>query len=236
MKLSEIFDQLTFGELSRVFIGGSEKKELDPASYEEIGAHINLALSALHNRFLLQEEEIRIYKYGNQIDYLISSDFARSNLLSTQPVKYVLDNEYLPFRDNIIKILAVYGPTGEELPLNTAGDDSSVYTPQFNKIQIPFGEHGEVYSILYRADHPRLVLDESTIPEQVEVNLPPSFLQALLYYVAARVVVPVGNSETGEATTNYLAKYEMECQRLAIYNLGNETTNVDMILERNGWV
>lgn len=236
MKLSDIFDQLTFGELAHVFIGGGDKKEIAPSSYREMGAHLNLALTALHTRFMLREEEILVEKQGVQSDYLLDPRFTLSNQASSEPVRYLLDSQSAPFNGNVLRITAAYNSSGIELPLNDAGQALSLYTPRHDIVQIPYGAQGDVFALLYQANHPRLTLTAATDPTQVEVDLHPSFLQALLFFVASRACISAGADAAGDESGRFLMKYETECQHLNFYNLDGDSVRTSSHLENNGWV
>lgn len=43
MNLKEIFDQLTYGELSQISIGGGAAGQIRPEDYAKLVAHTNLA-------------------------------------------------------------------------------------------------------------------------------------------------------------------------------------------------
>ena len=53
MKLKEVFDQLTYGELSQLSIGGQAQGEITEENYARVVAHVNLGLSAIYKRFHL---------------------------------------------------------------------------------------------------------------------------------------------------------------------------------------
>jgi hypothetical protein len=236
MRLSDLFDHLTFGELAHVFIGGGDKREIAPTSYRELGLHLNMGLTALHTRFLLREEEVLVEKQGIQSEYLLDSLYAASNEESGEPVKYLLDSTASPFTDNIIRITEAYASDGTALPLNNADELLSLFTPRHNLLQIPYGEHGDTFAILYQADHPRLKLTAATDPTQVDVDLHPSFIQALLFFVAARAITPAGSDATGDSSNNLMMRYELECQRLNQFNLDADESRTSTTLEKNGWV
>jgi hypothetical protein len=235
MRLSDLFDHLTFGELAHVFIGGGDKREIAPTSYRELGLHLNMGLTALHTRFLLREGVIQVVKQHNQYDYFLRSQYAVSSTTSTEEVRYLQDTPASPFLDNVIRVTGAYTGAGEALVINVLDSPNSIYTPGHDRVQIPMGTAGDVFAITFQADHPRLEIGTATDPSQEEVSLHPSFLQALLYYVASRAVITAGSDATGDTSQKYLAMYEMECQRLATYNLGNESFTTNNVLENNGW-
>ena len=128
MKLKEIFDQLTYGELSQLAIGGGEQGQINEANYPSVVAHIRLALTALYKRFPLKENRLVLQLLPGVLQYEINSKYAVGNMKSLVPVKYILDSA-LPFKDDILKIERVYTGKGHELSLNDGADPFSLTTP-----------------------------------------------------------------------------------------------------------
>ena len=63
----------------------------------------------------------------------------------------------------------------------------------------------------------------------------PIYLEALLMFVASRIMNPVGMSAEFHDGNNYAAKYEMACKKLEDQNVRlDKVTNNDRIT-RNGW-
>jgi hypothetical protein len=91
--------------------------------------------------------------------------------------------------------------------------------------------------VFYRATHPQIVKPIGYFdPSRVEVQLPRVYLQALLLYVAARVLAPVGLGQEFYSGSVYSQKYEQECARLASANVEIDTAVQNTRAERNGWV
>src|SRR5690625_3224463 len=103
MKLIEIFNQLTYGELSQLHIGGEEVGEIRPQDYMAIVPHINLGLTALHKRFLIREGRLRIELQPGMYTYVLHSEHAVSHRASRK-TRYILDSADQPFNDDIIKV------------------------------------------------------------------------------------------------------------------------------------
>jgi hypothetical protein len=210
MKLSEIFHDMTYGDLSNVFLGGflpeEPESEPDPAKYAQLLSAINLGLNVLYAEFFLRAEEIYIELNAEQATYKLHSDYAQSNTASSIPLadRYIADTADTPFEDNIISIEEVYDEDGVKLPLNDSSEDLSVFTPRYNVIQVPYPEDGMTIAVQFRAKHPRIAYTGSDFdPEAVEVELPNSLLEALLYYVASRVMRPLGGERAAEAGQYY---------------------------------
>lgn len=230
MKLTEIFTQLTYGELSQISMGGGEAGEINEKNYDRLLSHINLGLTALYKRFPLKQGRLTVALQPGRLTYPLKAAFAVSNTASLEPVKYILDTES-PFLEDIHKVEAVKTALEYELALNDEGDALSITTPSATVLRVPLAiveasaELEEYYrtetlEVVYRANHPLLDQDTSGFDvESCEVELPYSHLEPLLYFVASRIHNPIGMVNEFNAGNNYAAKYEMACQALETANL-----------------
>lgn len=238
MVLQDIFDQLSYGELSQVFIGEGDEADvgIKETDRPKVLAHIKLGLLALHKRFLLREGSLTIGLVPDKITYVISPTYAMSNAASVEPVKYILDDES-PFGNDLLKIERIYSEDGTELPLNVIDDPDSIRTTSYNVLVIPTTVEGETLRVVYRAQHPEIdpILAQA-VPFQTEIDLPPSHLEPLVLFVASRMLNPVGMVTEFHEGNNYAAKYEQACQQLEAQNYAVDTDSVNTRLERNGWV
>lgn len=248
MKLKEIFDQLTYGELSQLSIGGGEAGAIAPANYDRVLAHINLALTALYKRFPLKEGRITIELQPGRLTYPIHSKYAVSSTNSTELVRYIKDSVSEPFKDDIHKIERVYASGGLEFGLNDLEDPFSMMTPTATVLRVPASivtppvDLDEqlvttTLQVVYRANHGLIAaVGEALDPEAVEVELPYSHLEPLLYFVAARVHTPTGMSNETNMGNTYAAKYEQSCLEIETRNLRVDNVSQPDRLTRNGWV
>lgn len=223
MKLSEVFTQLAYGELSQLFIGTNNEGELTEESYPILLAHVNLGLTAIYKRFNLKE--------GRLVFPLSQSG-----------------NVYKLGVSDLNKIERVYTAEGTELPLNNANSPLSCYTPQLNILRVPKQivnkdrDLPEKYrtdglEVVYRANHLKLTDTNGIIdPDKILLELPDTYLEALLYFVASRMHNPIGMVNEFNAGNNWAAKYEIECQRLELLNLEVDESNENNRLNKNGWV
>lgn len=214
MKLKEIFDQLTYGELSQVSIGGGDIGEIREPDYPKVAAHVTLGLTALHTRFNLKE--------GTYVLTIVPGTYT-----------YTLSNV-----TDITKIERVYSDTGLELPLNVDGDPASVRTAGYRTLVIPVDLVSTTLKVVYRANHKPLGEAEWSDPEATEIDIPYAYLEALLWYVASRAMNPVGfaGGNGFHEGNNYLSKYEAACAMLEQQNVRNDETRVTDRFYRNGWV
>lgn len=248
MKLKEIFDQLTYGELSQLSIGGGEAGEIAPKNYDRMLAHINLGLTALYKRFPLKEGRLTLALQQGRLTYPINSKYAVSSRTSREPVRYIEDTTTEPFKDDIHKIERVYGTSGIEFGLNDIEDPFSMHTPTAAVLRVPASIvtpptelddqlKTTTLTVVYRANHALIVGDgEDLDPESVEIELPYSHLEPLLYFVAARVHTPTGMTNEANMGNTYAAKYEQACQEIETRNLRVDQGSQPDRLTRNGWV
>lgn len=237
MLLSEIFNQLTHGELSQYSVGGKSDNGIQFEDYPEVISHINSGLTALHKRFILSRKEIIIVPDTAIKTYRLESKFLSNNLSSTEPVKYLFDSTDYPFSP-VINIESVFDSYGLMVPINQKELPNSVFVNSYNSIQIPDPDPLKPYSVIYVADHERLDTD-FLYPDEVEIVLPDVLIPALMAYVAYRVAL--GNPSLSEINVNdsgkFLNQYEMVCVEVENRNLLRTEEIMDNLkLETNGWV
>ena len=246
MKLAEIYTQLTHGELSQIALGGAEAGQINENNYDKILSHVNLGLSALFKRFPLKQGRLVLALQPGRYTYPLKSQYAASNVASTEPVKYILDSGD-PFLEDILKIEGIFTDTRYELGLNDEANPYAVMTPSASVLRIPAwivtqgADLPEEYKttnleVVYRANHPLITSDASFDPENFEVELPYSHLEPLLLYVASRINNPMGMTNEFHAGNSYAAKYEQACQALETTNLRVDQGSQPDRITRNGWV
>lgn len=240
MKLSEIFQALTYGELRQLNIGGAEASGITKENQNEILTHVNLGLTELHKRFLLREGRVTLQLLPGVRTYTVSKKHAQSNLESWGVEKYILDSMDQPFEDDLLKIERVYDANGQELGLNASegyGHPLNVRTVSMNTLVLPELLEGDTVDVVYRANHPQLIREDNSFdPTEIEVDLPYSHLEALLFYVASRVMNPIGAGGGFHEGNNYAAKFEAACALLDNQGLRLDVGEGNTRLQRNGWV
>lgn len=236
MFLSELFEQLTYGELSQAAIGGYPDVGITSAEYPAIVAHIHAGLTSLHTRLPLRFEEVIIQQYDWIQEYNLKKAYAISNIESEEPIKYLMDSEHEPFKDNVLKIEQVFSEEGEERPLNDSSKTWSVYTPRPKTVLVPFNDEANTFSVIYRADHPKIVLDGDFAPDNVEIEIPDSLIMPLCIFVAGRIVGNMGSTDNLNASSHYTSRYELALLEIDKLDLIPKDTLYNDRLERNGWV
>ena len=214
MKLFEVFEQLSVGELSQLSLGGAESGEINPSNYAKVVAHINLGLTALYTRFCLKESELIIPLVEGTLKYVLTAQ-------------------------DILKVERIYDAANAEWALNDEANSLACRTLSPTLLQIPqeLLDTSGLIRVNYRANHPRIVVASGYInPSITELELPYSYLQALLYFVASRCHNPVGMINEFHVGNSYYAKYEAECTRLELENLEMGQGGQYERLYYNGWV
>lgn len=223
MKIQEVFDLLAQGEFSQLSIGGAEPGVINEASHARVVGHISLGLTALYRRFNLKENGV-----GFDIEPGAET--------------YKLD---VP---DLLKVERVVADSGHELTINDFGDSYTCFTPALNTLRLSpklqaqgpdTPEHLKTKSLMvyYRANHPKIIGSSGfLIAETKQIELPPSHLQALLYYVASRVHNPVGMVNEFHAGNTWYAKYEAECRGLENDGYKIQEFPCDTRFRDRGWV
>lgn len=248
MKLQDIFDQLTAGEFSQLSIGGEDAGVINENNFKRVVTHINLGLTSLYRRFALKEGRAVLSLKSGQYTYPITSDYAVANRRSRQPIRTILDNADAPFKDDIAKIERVLLDNNLELGLNDVTDPLACLTPNMTTLVVPKvivdpTNDTPTYlktdhlNVVYRANHPIIEVTLGLFdPNRVNIELPLSHLEALLYFVAARAQAPVGLNNEFNAATRYAQKYEAACSELQAMNVNVDQIQGNHKLRQKGFV
>lgn len=247
MKLQEIFTYLATGELAQVFLAEADGRDIIAPEHQiAMTQSIQLGLLALYKRFELKTGQVTIKTLTERTSYPLRSKYSITKGNAGES-KYIQDSIQSPYRDDILKIERVTTLDGFEVPLNSRHERFSLYTPVVDTLTFPYQvvvNHPELpesmrtntFIVHYRANHPNLIHPIMGVdPDRIEVELPQSHLQALLYYVASRKTNPIGIVQEFHAGNSWYQKYELECKQLENEGMG---FNVDLTHQRfrkNGW-
>lgn len=247
MKLQQIISQLSTDEFSQLSIGGQDRGVINEQNYPQVVGHINLALTALYRRFHLKEGMIILNLQPSHLSYQLHSDFAMTNTRSRETLKYI-DDRQAAFKDDVLKIIDVKTELGYDLPLNDRNNPVSCFTPTMVSLAVPSvivhptNETPEwlrtsSLKIAYRANHPTLKVGLGLFdPERINIELPMSHMEALLYFVASRVNNPIGMNNEFHAGNNYAAKYESVCRELEGLGLEQDQGGYNVRAKQKGFV
>lgn len=233
MIISELFADLSYGELATLNLAEEGNGVITDAGKERIIRFINDGLLKLYSRFILKESNVLIEMVEWITQYHLLLKFAQSQQgVSTQTNLYIIDSELEPFPENVIRILTVYGGDGCVLPLNDEGNPFSLFTPKHNVLQVPNPQEGMPLSITYQAKHAPLVLAH----EDATIDLPDVLVPALRNWIAYRAYDQVKTQEAQQMAQANRQEYENVCtEAIQLDLLGTSMANTTHRFERNGW-
>lgn len=231
MRLDELLLHLCEGEFANISLGVVIDDAPKMEHYTSVLRLIEVGLLELHKRFPLRKREVFIQQYDHIQNYVLHSKYAATNTASTEPYKYIEDTVYNQFLDHdFIQIEELYNEDGQPIALNDRSQQYSMYTSAFNTIQVPYPESANNFIVIYRAGHP--AIDKKAHPSDIDIALPYSHLEALLFYVAGRKL----SATNPEESQMYLAKFEMSCAKLIELNLRNEDNSPYQQFFLGGWI
>ena len=245
MILQDVFDQLTYGELSQMSIGGFDNGGICEGDKTAIISHIQLGLTSLYKRFKLLENEVTITLIADKTSYTLHSDFLLPDGNTASASNYLTEGEGQLFDDRMFKVEQVRDDLGYPVVLNKRNEPNSVYTPTLKTLIVPSTITSTDYrnpvvpslDVRYRTNHPVIDANDGVFSSGSEVLLlPDSHLEALLNFVASRVMNPTGMTNEFHAGNSYYAKYEAECQRLEQQNLQIDDVEDDIQFQTMGFV
>ena len=237
MKLSEVFNQLAYGELSQLALVDQATGLIATSKYPVLTAHTNMGLTALYKRFALKEGRLLLPLRAKQTSYLLRSD-------ENVRVEYGAED----FEDDILKVEKVMTHTGVELGLNDGSDPYGCTTPSATVLRVPLvvvnqgpdlPQHliTSRLEVLYRANHLKITIPATgLVPAVVSLELPDSHLEPLLLFIASRIHNPIGMTNEFHAGNSYFAKYEAACARLENDGLEIDQGSQNTRARKGGWV
>lgn len=177
--------------------------------------YANDALVALHTRFMLREKEAMILTEFPYTLYYLRSEYALSNEDSEER-KYIVDSDLTPFTDDVIRIRRVYmfDDEGEaaEMSLDDPEDQYSLFTPEYDCLQITHEHTNRYVSVVYQAKHPVLSEDDLTAP----IYLPNTLERALRKYIASEYFMSNGDELSIKKGAMLMAEYDNICSEVVL--------------------
>lgn len=238
MNVQECLDHLAVSELSNSGWINEDTGTFDEKDAKKIIALMNEALLRLYTKYILKEEAIFVELQANKTTYILTSDHISQGFDCPdhpgQPDynKYIRPMAGKPFCDDIIKILTVTLPNGNQLPLNNPSEPFSVYTPSFNVLQVPTPFSHGVLAVSYQAKH--FTLDYEHLDRELE--LPETLYGAFFAYVA---YLAYGNINTQEAVGNsqkYLVLFnDILTDNFLMDTLNQTISQTNTKFQMNGW-
>lgn len=236
MNLADLYQSLSYGELSNLAMAGDANGTIAVSARPRIVHYTNEALLRLYARFLLKEEDLLLEMHEDISLYWLLPRFAVNYVpegpADTEPVRYILDLPEAPFRGNLIKVLSVFDSTGCKLPLNDDEQPLSLFTPQANLLQVPHPRPEGGLAVLYQARHPKI---QGDLEETIEV--PEILLGALTSYIAYKVFSHMNTQDSTAKAQEHMAVYEAICAEAVEKDLVNTSiSSSNARFHQRGWV
>ena len=235
MKLSEIFDQLTQGELTHMHMSGADSIGIEECDYPKIVPHVNLALAELYKRFTLKVSSLVLQQTETINEYpLIPENALTYSGINVNP-RFIIDTLDNPFQGDITVIEEIKDSDGLVLPLNVRNDSEALRTPDYRTVYIPSPVEGTLLTVHYKASHTHIET-KGLKPHEYEVNLPYTLMQPLLLFVASRIMMNLNQDGAVTEGTNLMGRFEAAVQHILTLGLVNKKEEQENDkLDVNGW-
>lgn len=237
MEISELFQQLSVGELSNLAISDDGQGYIREEARLKILIHCNEALLRLYTRFLLKESEVTLITFPNITNYFLLKKYGISQKNTEKGPFYIMDKYDEPFSEDVIKVLYAVDKFGNTIPLNSELEPFSIFTPQFNIVQVPYPERIDRFSLVYQASHPVLTTSDLAGSDAKKIELPPALHGALRAYIAYCVFSNMNTQESSQKAQEHLGFFEGICEEVSSKNIaGADLSETSSKFEKRGWV
>ena len=232
MKLSKVYETLTASEVFTYDMADGTGS-ITPRHRRRITTLINSGLSDLYQRFSIKEGVIGLKVSEDKQHYVLSDDVLEILRMITPEGKVYNLNSVTS------QLTPSKGPYGN-VSNNTI--HSSLCHASYNELFFSHVPCPGVYRIVYKGDATHISLDgiDTIDPKTIEIPLPLTYLNALCYYVAAKVYNPAGAESVARSMfhegNNWRSMYEEECNRLKANLAGAKSFNEVSNFTRGGWV
>lgn len=224
MRVGDLFQRLSLGELSNLSIGMDGAGTIEPGKRDQIVMMANSVLVEIYSRFVHRTGFVTLELQPNLKKYRLSPENAVSNTTSgnTAP-RYIKDSVQEPFTGGVIRILSV---THQEDPEAAAKEDPLDVRPlSFDGVFVKNPRAGVFLEIEYQARHPELGLPANTTDE---ISLAPYLEEALQVKVAAAVYAGMNGEGQMAKSMALLSRFEEICQRVKEEGLLQELPQVSI--------
>tara|TARA_Y100001963_G_scaffold159733_1_gene264892 strand:- start:2456 stop:3163 length:708 start_codon:yes stop_codon:yes gene_type:complete len=234
MLVKDLFEQLSYGEFRKYGVGNDDGEGIQPADYPRVMPFVKLALTALHKKFLLRSSSVMVQQYGYISRYSLTNEHRQTDS-TPGPTKYIMDTSYEPFEgSSLLKIEQIFSEVGDEYPLNDNGAGYSLFTPEYNVVEIAYPRNENAMNVIYRADHLPLKSAGEDVPDQT-INVSPAYMELLLMHIAGRYLMSSGSVEKESTGANLLSRFEAGVIDLKSNGLNQAEVHTNMKLELRGW-
>ena len=231
MKLSKIYETLAASEVFTYELA-DEDGDILPRHRRRITTLINSGLSDLHQRFSIKEGVLDLKVTEDKQHYILSDDVLEVLRMTTPEGKVY----------NLNSVTSSLSPTTGPYGNVSNTSNISICHASYNELFFSHVPCAGTYRIVYKGDATHISLDgiDTADPKTIEIPLPLTYLNALCYYVAAKVYNPAGAESVARSMfhegNNWRSMYEDECNRLKANLAGAKSFNEVSNFTRGGWV
>lgn len=233
MELTELYSQLSFGELSNLALSNNGNGTIVEEKKPQIVGYANEALLRLYTRFVLKQNDLILEMRPNTTFYHLLSRYAEQSWDSSSeiPYPYIRDLVREKFTEDVLRVISVYDNNGNERPLDDRERYDSIFVPQANTIQNPLPKIGEYLNVMYQAKHPKLDAENVTT-----IELPDVLHEAFKAYIAYKITGGMNTNEMLAVSQGHFQMYENICQELIDRDiLGQTQTSTNVKFRKRGW-
>jgi len=233
MNVGEFFEKLSLGELSNLNIGKEGAGFVSADKESTLITYTNTALKALYSRFAYKKSYVNLELQEDQNIYELNSLYAVTDTTpDNNNTRYIKDTVANPFKDDVIKILAIqqqddpttlYVDETQQLSVNVHPDYGGIKLLSYNRFYVPTPVAGTILKIEYQATHPEL--SNPMVPSE-QIELIPMLHEALEMRVAARVYSSMNGEMNLAKADTLMRRYEHLCLLIEADDLMHETESV----------
>lgn len=235
--LRDLFDLLATGELSNIKLSRTTTGSLAEEEYGKIVGHINLGVLELYKRFKLLEKELTLHACPGVTEYYLRPE-RMASLHNMNTRTYIESFENNEENINIIEVLDIFDDVGNKLHMNDRFATPTIIGASVDILKITKLPAPQVLSVVYQSYPDRIIIDDDFDAEEYEYDIPPTIIEPLLYYIAARTYKPMGandSSVNADKSVNYQQQYELSCQKLELYGLDVQNNDNPDTFASDGW-
>ena len=237
MLLSTLFENLSFGPLRDLAVGGSGSGVIPENQRPQIVVRVNHALSAIYTRFPLKHKTIRIETVSGRSQYPLRREFALTSD-STELNKFIKDTAADPFLGDVLMVESVANSENEALPFDDPNQETSWFKLSYDTLGVDNAKDEEPFFIRYQANH--ALLDPKMATLNTDIDIPRELESALFHHVAGNIFSGMGMEGAMAKAQSHLSMYESECAMFDTNNTFHQWSSPSGVREaefrRKGWV
>ena len=206
-KVQDFIASLAYGTLKNLHesIVDNKTHTVKESAIPEIIHWLNEGLTSIHTTYEIKDV-VSVHIHESRTLYPIRSEYNMSleEYLKLQPPyeRFLWKNLEEEYNNNLMQVVLVTTHEGVKLPLNDASNMFSVFTPEYDVLQLPVNLLGGVLDVVYRAKHPEVKYEENT-----PIKLPPLLYDALANYIAYKIHSGMNTDLSVKNAEKYLQEY-----------------------------